>query len=101
MDSRPSLANEPSVRALRDAMQSQLAETTPTNVCSPELTHAIRVLCAEARTRGFRAEELVLLFKSTWASLSVAAHDPLDPRRATLLERAITLGIKSYYSTAD
>lgn len=102
MDSRSSMTNEPAVRALQEAIQSQLAVESPTsNVCSAELTRAIRELCTIARQRGFRAEEVILLFKTAWAT-SPAMASQLEPtRRAELLERAVSLCIKSYYGTAD
>jgi hypothetical protein len=99
MDSRPSLANEPSVYALHEAMKRQLAEDAPaTAACSPELTRAIRALCATAREKGLRAEEVVLLFKSTWASMPAANTKLVGQQRTDLLDRAVTLCIKSYYS---
>jgi hypothetical protein len=87
---------------LRDAVQRQLsAEPAGSNVCSPELTGAIRGLCAVARQRGLRAEEVVLLFKSIWAGIPATDYQIAAQRRTELLERAITLCITSYYATAD
>jgi hypothetical protein len=99
MDSRPSLANEPSVYALHEAMQRQLAEEThATAACSPELTRAIRALCTAARDKGLRAEEVILLFKSTWAAMPVTNTKLVGQQRTELLDRAVTLCIKSYYA---
>lgn len=33
----------------------------------PDLQTAMRELCADARRQGMRAEELIVLFKKTWA----------------------------------
>lgn len=94
-------SSDATVRALQDAMQRQLSMDSTSNVCTPELTHAIRAMCVNARQRGLRAEEVIILFKSMWTSLPVANAQLIGQRRTELLERAVALCIKSYYTTAD
>ena len=101
-ESRLPMADEISVRALQSAMQRQLADDTPpTNVCSSELTAAIRTLCTAARRQGLRPEHVVILFQNAWASLPITSSQLAGGRRTELLENAITLCIKSYYAAAD
>lgn len=94
-------SNDTTLRALHDAMQNQLSMDTAGNVCTPELTRAIRAMCVDARQHGMRAEEVIVLFKSMWTSLPVANAQLVGARRTELLERAVALCIRSYYSTAD
>jgi hypothetical protein len=101
MDSRASLADEPAVRALQDAMRQELSDGAPSKSCSAELTTAIRELCNVARERGLRAEDVIIAFKSAWSSLPAAGSRMGDARRNDLLERAVTLCIRSYYSITD
>ena len=67
----------------------------------PQLAPAIRILCLDAQRRGLRAEDVVILFKKAWAAVPGPEYGPEGTRRGEVLERAITLCIKSYYSTAD
>jgi hypothetical protein len=94
-------SSDATVRALQDAMQRQLSMDSASNVCTPELTRAIRAMCVQAREHGMRAEEVLVLFKTMWMSLPVANAQLVGQRRTELLERAVALCIKSYYTTAD
>ena len=101
MDATPSMANEPPILALSDAIQHEIAANKPqTGECSPELARAIRAVCAFARQHDLRAEQVILLFKSMWEKVPAADRER-SPRRSELLERAVTLCIKTYYSIAD
>jgi hypothetical protein len=102
MDSRPAPATDAAFRALQDAIGAQLTTNPATDgVDLPQLAPAIRTLCREAQRRGLRAEDVVILFKKAWAGVPGPEYSPEGTRRGDVLERAITLCIKSYYSTAD
>jgi len=102
MGARLSSANDPTLLALQAAIGAQLA--TPPSADSadlPQLAPAIRLVCDDARQRGLRAEDVVILFKRAWAAVPGPDYGSEGGRRGELMERAITLCIKSYYSTAD
>ena len=101
MDARASLADEPAVRALQDALRQELSDGVSSKRCSAELTHAIRVMCSVARDRGLRAEDVIIIFKSAWSSLPGVGPRAGDVRRNELFEQAVTLCIRSYYSISD
>jgi hypothetical protein len=101
MDSRASMADDPAIRALQEALRKDLSEGASNKSCSPELTRAIRDMCNVARERGLRAEDVIITFKSAWASLPAAGSRIGDAKRNELLERAVTLCIRSYYSISD
>ena len=88
--------------ALQAAIGAQLATATAGDGADlPQLAPAIRLVCDDARRRGLRAEDVVILFKRAWAAVPGPDYGTDGTRRGDLLERAITLCIKSYYSTAD
>jgi hypothetical protein len=102
MDARPLAANDPTLLALQEAIGAQLASTPSTGGADlPQLAPAIRMVCHDARRRGLRAEEVVILFKRAWAAVPGPEYGSEGTRRGELLERAVTLCIKSYYSTVD
>lgn len=101
MDSRPASEDEGALRALQEAIGAQLTTNSSGSVDLPQLTPAIRILCRDAQRRGLRAEDVVILFKKAWAAVPGPEYGPEGTRRGDVLERAITLCIKSYYSTAD
>jgi hypothetical protein len=101
MDSLPAPANDATLRALQEAIGAQLSTSSSGGVDLPQLAPAIRILCRDAQRRGLRAEDVVILFKKAWAAVPGPEYGPEGTRRGEVLERAITLCIKSYYSTAD
>jgi hypothetical protein len=102
LDARMSSANDPTLLALQAAIGAQLATPSSADGADlPQLAPAIRLVCDDARRRGLRAEEVVILFKRAWAAVPGPDYGSEGGRRGELLERAITLCIKSYYSAAD
>jgi hypothetical protein len=102
MDSRVASAIDPTLLALQAAIGAQLATPSSTGGANlSELAPAIRLVCDDARRRGLRAEDVVILFKRAWAAVPGPDFGSEGNRRGDLLERAITLCIKSYYSSAD
>ena len=101
MDSLPAPAYDATLRALQEAIGAQLTTSLAGGVDLPQLAPAIRILCRDAQRRGLRAEDVVIFFKKAWAAVPGPEYGPEGTRRGEVLERAITLCIKSYYSTAD
>ena len=100
MDARLTSANDPALLALQKAIAAQLATASSTSGADlPDLAPAIRLLCDDARRRGLRAEDVVILVKRAWAAVPGPDSGSEGSRRGELMERAITFCIKSYYST--
>jgi hypothetical protein len=101
-DAHLAAATDPTLLALQAAIGAQLATASSTGSAGlPELAPVIRLVCDDARRRGLRAEDVVILFKRAWAAVPGPDYGSEGNRRGELLERAVTLCIKSYYSTAD
>ena len=83
--------------ALRTALQAQLRAQNDKN--SPELRRFATIVCAEARRRGMRAEEVVVLLKQTWLSLPESSQASRAVH-AVLVEQLITLCIEEYFQGA-
>ena len=65
-----------------------------------DLQSAIRELCAQARRRGMRAEELIVLFKKTWAErpeLQTLSRE----ETGRLFDDMVSLCVEEFYSGAD
>jgi hypothetical protein len=102
MDARLASATDPTLLALQAAIGAQLAAAPSADGTDlPQLAPTIRLVCDDARRRGLRAEDVVILFKRAWAAVPGPDYGSEGNRRGELMERAITLCIKSYYSTAD
>ena len=66
----------------------------------PDLQSAIRELCAQARRRGMRAEELIVLFKRTWAErpeLQTLSREETGP----LFDDMVSLCVEEFYRAPD
>jgi hypothetical protein len=63
------------------------------------LGEALRVAAIEARTRGVRAEELLVTLKSTWLEVGGSPKAPHSNSAAgKRLDELVTACIKAYYS---
>lgn len=80
--------------ALRTALQAHLRAQHARE--SPELRRFATIVCREARRRGLRAEEVVVLLKQTWLSLPESTH-PGRAAHAVLVEQLISLCIEEYF----
>jgi hypothetical protein len=69
-------------------------------VPAARLRHAIRLLCDEARRRGVRAEQLVVVIKQAWASLPESRWRAGDDRGTEFLHRVVSICIEEYYADA-
>lgn len=67
---------------------------------SLDLQHAVRALCAEARRQGMRAEELIVLFKRTWAERP-ELHRLSREETGRLLDATVSMCVEEFYSNAS
>jgi hypothetical protein len=63
------------------------------------LQEALRVIAAEAREKNVHAEQLLLLLKDIWFGLPQIRQAPAGKQQSDLLQRAVSLCIREYYST--
>lgn len=64
------------------------------------LQQAIRTLCEEARRQGVRAEELIVLFKKTWAERPEL--QTLSREETTrLFDEMVSLCVEEFYRAPD
>ncbi len=85
------LVSADTVAALGEAIRRFGAEEL-----NGELRAALTQLSDEARAKGVRAEQLIILLKQVWNGLPMPAV-PRD-ERARMLERLVTLCINEYYA---
>ena len=89
---RASLSPEVLTR-LRTALEHWASEQ---RVPESELRTALHVAAAEARERGVRAEELVVVLKTTWFSVAAPPAVPTSASQRRL-DELVTACIKAYY----
>ena len=85
------LVSADTVAALREAI-SRLGVAG----LNGELRAALNQLSDEARAKGVRAEQLIILLKQVWNGLPMLSV-PRD-ERTRMLERVVTLCINEYYA---
>lgn len=62
-----------------------------------DLDGAMTRLSSEARQRGVPPEEVLVELKSVWSTLSPGTARGVERSESALLQRVVTLCIKSYY----
>ena len=62
------------------------------------LRQAARMLCADARERGMRAEQMLVALKDEWAALADVRRLAQGTARADVTRRFITLCIDEFYA---
>lgn len=88
--SREHVASPDAVAALRSAL------ATPPPGDEPAVREALGILVSDARTRGLRAEDVVITLKDVLESLSPAASaTPAERQRRT--EQLVTMAIRAYF----
>lgn len=93
---RPELSAE-AVQALESAMQEYAASGIPPASLVPALT----LLAADAREKKVRAEHLLTALKDVWFSVPVVERAGTAEEQNAILQRIITLCVRSYYSNDD
>ena len=64
-----------------------------------DLQSAMRELCAEARRKGMRAEELIVLFKKTWAERPELQNLSRE-ETGRLFDAMVSLCVEEFYDGA-
>jgi hypothetical protein len=62
------------------------------------LREAARMLCADARARGMRAEQMLVALKGEWGALADVRVLRYETTRADVTSRFITLCIDEFYA---
>ena len=87
--------SESLIRELQSALAEQLRKP---DRASPELHALLTRIAREAREKGIRPEQLLVIFKQVWNSLA----ESVRPRAADEFERKrqelVTVCIKAYYA---
>lgn len=74
----------------------ELALRPPQGTGNAELQATIREICASARREGLRAEELIVLFKKSWAERAdLRAMSREETGR--LFDAVVTMCVEEYY----
>ncbi|MDQ6885882.1 MAG: hypothetical protein M3068_01175 [Gemmatimonadota bacterium] len=81
--------------ALKVALATHLRDSSPDG----DLRRALQEACREARTRGLRAEELLIAFKRLWYELPEVRATQIGESRDRLLARVVTMCIREYYDS--
>lgn len=74
----------------------ELALRPPRATASAELQVTMRELCAAARQQGLRAEELIVLFKKTWAERPELRTMSRE-ETGQVFDAVVTLCVEEYY----
>jgi hypothetical protein len=83
------------MKELRTALTEQLQRPdAPTQ----ELTTLLRRIGREAHEKGIRPEELIIIFKQLWNSLSEALRPQNADQYERVRQRLVTLCIQAYYA---
>ena len=83
------------VAGLEAALANYLADSSDPKA----LQEALRVVAAEAREKNVHAEHLLMLLKEVWFALPQIRGAAAGQQQADLLQRAVSLCIREYYSS--
>lgn len=86
--------SEATIDAVRIALRSYLANGGD----EPALCATLTAMSAEARDRGVRAEQLLVVLKEMWSALPEVRAMNESSEQLRLLQRVVTMCIKEYYS---
>lgn len=89
----PRLAEE-TLAGVRDA----LGRSLDGGAGPDELRDALRALSREARERGMRAEQILVVLKELWTTVPQVRRTGGREQEGALLQRAVTLCINEYYA---
>ena len=83
------------MKELRTALTEQLRQPErPT----PELSNLLKRVASEARQKGVRAEELIVVFKQLWNSLAESMRPQNVDQYERIRQSLVTLCIQAYYA---
>ena len=85
--------------ALRCALGAEMRDAPPgATIPTARLRHGLRLLCNEARDRGVRVEQLVVVIKHAWSTLPEGRWHRYSDRGLPMLQRIVTVCIEEYYA---
>lgn len=91
----------PDASALEPATVTELRAALVRSLQDGDHPHELRSLlvraATEARSKGLRAEQLLLALKDIWYSLPQLSAHPSDERQTRLLQQLIARCIQEYY----
>jgi hypothetical protein len=83
------------MKELRTALTEQLRQPErPT----PELSNLLKRVASEARQKGVRAEEVIVIFKQLWNSLAESMRPQNVDQYERIRQNLVTLCIQAYYA---
>ena len=91
----PSRLDDATVAAVRDALRDYLASDAD----PAALREALRGMSAEARQKGVRAEQLLVLLKEAWNTIPEVRAMTDARAQSHQLQRVVTMCIKEYYGS--
>ncbi|MGI8619039.1 MAG: hypothetical protein ACR2L6_08105 [Gemmatimonadaceae bacterium] len=104
-DSQESRSNGVSAAIARDwagaleVLRFELMDVVDGKSSLSDLRPTVRQLCILAHSEDVRAEELLVRFKETWASLPALSGLPRGRQRNDLMARVATMCIEEFYGT--
>ena len=90
----PRLAEE-TLAAVREALGRSLEGAAS----GDELRVALRDMAREARDRGLRAEQILIVLKELWGTVPQVRRASGREQQTALLQRAVTTCINEYYTS--
>ncbi|HST06646.1 MAG TPA: hypothetical protein VLJ83_00650 [Gemmatimonadaceae bacterium] len=64
----------------------------------PQVTELLRKVAREARDKGVQPEELLVIFKETWQSISESLRPKSPDQHERIRQNLVTLCIQAYYA---
>jgi hypothetical protein len=95
-----STSNQPELNAESLAtLEAGLLSLLAGEIEPPAIEPALRRIAAEARDKGMTAEQLLIVLKDVWLSLPSIDRAIGSEAQNAVLQRVVSLCIRSYYST--
>lgn len=90
-----SLLSQSTIEELKAALAEQL---TATDGPRPEVAKLLKQLGTEAREKRVKPEELIVIFKQIWNSLSESIRSTHTEPHERMRQKLVTLCIQAYYA---
>lgn len=87
--------SESLIKELHSALAEQLRKPDQT---SPELHSLLTRVAREAREKGIRPEQLLVIFKDIWNSLAESVRPRIADEFERMRQELVTACIKAYYA---
>src|SRR5215207_2826350 len=81
-----------------EALRAAFVQSMVRGSHAPDLHHLLCTTAQEARTKGIRAEQLLIVLKDIWYSLPELAATTASDVENTLLQELISRCIREYYA---